>query len=113
MFGNTVHTLSNGFCTVCGETEEWIRSSGAKFTEVQAAGRTFTEDGAEKVMAADLAKGDVIRYDERNVWKIVEVLKETAAMITYSFEYVRTQDSDRVGLVRSKTSRKSTKFLLV
>jgi hypothetical protein len=25
-----IHTCRNGFCTVCGETEEWLEDHGAK-----------------------------------------------------------------------------------
>lgn len=28
---NTIHTVTNGFCTVCGETEEWLRDNGIAF----------------------------------------------------------------------------------
>jgi hypothetical protein len=32
----TIHTVENGFCTVCGETEEWMREQGIPFEVVQA-----------------------------------------------------------------------------
>lgn len=32
----TTHTVANGFCTVCGETEEWLIKSGATMVAADA-----------------------------------------------------------------------------
>lgn len=106
MTSTIIHTVANGFCTVCNETEEWMVQMGMQFEYV-------TQDTAPTQKSADdLAAGDVIRYDASNDWKIGERVQETARTVSYRFEYVRSHPctTARGGV---HTFRKSTTFALV
>lgn len=99
---NATHTITAGFCTVCGETEEWIVASSDKYV--------YTDQITTKT-ANDLVPGDTIHYDSQNVWKITAKVSETPKMVTLRFEYIRADyDPSRVGTSVNHRFRKSTVF---
>lgn len=102
------HTIRDGFCTVCDETEEWIKDNGWPFIMADQADTTPATKTAD-----ELVPGDVFHYDTMNTWKILERVSETAKMVTYRFEYVSTTyETSRIGTSKLKAFRKATRFTM-
>jgi hypothetical protein len=67
-------------------------------------------------IAADLKPGDVVQYDKRNDWKIIEIISTTAKTITVRIEYMRFDfigGEQRLGTQETRTFRKATSITLI